>query len=258
MSISPARLLRGAVVLAMALASGFNLSVGTTRAETTQCTPLTALPVTISSPGVYCLTSDLNVNLPSQSTAITIEANSVVIDLNGHRIANLAGPGTLATGISALERQNITIRNGSIRGFLYGIFLVGPNAAGHVIEDLRIYRCTFKGIEVWGLGSVVRRNQVLTTGPGPFNFLENGFGILVDGSGTRVIDNDVVFVRGSLGDSGIAIHVSGEDGMVVNNRVTDAAFGILLWPGSGVKYRDNLTTNVGTPYRGGTDAGNNH
>src|SRR6185436_18473510 len=119
------------LVAVLAFASCFSLGVGITRAETTQCTPITAIPMTISSPGVYCLTSDLSANVPSPGNAITIEANSVVVDLNGHRIANLGGPNTASTGIFAEERQNITIRNGSIRGFFAGIMMLGGNNAGH-------------------------------------------------------------------------------------------------------------------------------
>src|SRR5262245_57018630 len=86
-------------------------------AETTQCTAITSVPYTITVPGIYCLIADLE--YPSASgDAITIEANNVVIDLNGHKIGNLAaGLGTTAVGISAARRQNITIKNGTLRGF---------------------------------------------------------------------------------------------------------------------------------------------
>lgn len=94
---------------------------GPARAETTLCTPITSLPTAITIQGSYCLTQEFSVNLAT-GNAIEIQTNNVVIDLNGHKIGNLAaGKGTLAEGIVASGRQNITIRNGTIRGFRHAI-----------------------------------------------------------------------------------------------------------------------------------------
>jgi hypothetical protein len=256
MRVTMARRVRRAFALVLAFASSLSLSVRAIRAETTQCTAITALPMTISLPGVYCLTSDLNVNLPSLGTAITIAANSVVLDLNGHRIANLAGPSTTAVGILAFDRQNVTIKNGSVRGFFTGVLMDAANTSGHVVEDLRVYQSSLVGIAVTGRGGIVRRNQVIATGPGSSPFADVGNGIRVNGS-VRVIDNDVISVQGSSGAVGYGIAFLGGDGMAINNRITEAVNGIVMGDDR-VKYRDNLTTSVTVPYTGGTDAGNNH
>src|SRR5262245_30153800 len=85
------------------------------RAETALCTAIGSMPVTITTQGIYCLTTDFNLNLAT-GAAITVNTNNVVIDLNGHKIGNLAaGSGTLAKGVYAVQRQNITIKNGTIR-----------------------------------------------------------------------------------------------------------------------------------------------
>jgi hypothetical protein len=241
-------------VLVLAFASC--LGLGTARAETTQCTPITALPMTISLPGVYCLTSDLNVDLSSIVAALTIGANSVVLDLNGHRIANRAAPNTGAIGIGVFDRQNVTIKNGSVRGFFTGVLMDAANTSGHVVEDLRVYQSSLVGIAVTGRGGIVRRNQVIATGPGSSPFADVGNGIRVNGS-VRVIDNDVISVQGSSGAVGYGIAFLGGDGMAINNRITEAVNGIVMGDDR-VKYRDNLTTSVTVPYTGGTDAGNNH
>jgi hypothetical protein len=69
------------------------------QAETVNCTAITALPYTISTQGVYCLTGNLSTGMTSGS-AITIATNNVVLDLNGFKIGGLAaGPDTNATGI---------------------------------------------------------------------------------------------------------------------------------------------------------------
>src|ERR1700739_3514221 len=62
------------------------------------------IPYTITAPGVYCLTQKISTNLVGTvggtTAAITVNANNVVIDLNGFAIGNLAaGPSTQAFGI---------------------------------------------------------------------------------------------------------------------------------------------------------------
>src|SRR5262245_4161983 len=205
---------------------GLTLGLGVpARAETTLCTAITSLPTAITVQGIYCLTSNFDVGLAS-GAAITIDTNNVVIDLNGHKIGNLgAGPGTLANGIFAYQRQNITIKNGTIRGFLAGIFLDDSSSftasQGHLVEDVRTDQNTYVGILVQGRGSIVRRNQVVSTGGTTVNGANtDGFGIWVFGAGHRVIDNDVVTVTkvGTGTAYGIALD-SSSNSAVVNNRV---------------------------------------
>ena len=82
------------------------------------------------------------------------------------------------------------------------------------------------------------------------------------GWGLRVLDNDVHNTRPNReGGEAHAIFLAGvRDAIVVNNRISEAGFGITglaqapLWG----KYRDNITTNVTVPYSGGIDIGNNN
>src|SRR2546429_8082646 len=70
-------------------------------------------------------------------------------------------------GIYALDRQNITIKNGTVRGFYRGILLHdsgGDASQGHVVEDIRADQNTFIGIQVNGRSSLIRNNQVVATG----------------------------------------------------------------------------------------------
>src|SRR5262245_56705651 len=104
----------------------FGLTLGLVepaRAGTTMCTPITSLFATLTVQGIYCLTSDFSLNM-AVGVAIAIDTNNVTIDLNGHKIGNLAaGPGTSAVGIVANRRQNITVRNGTVRGFQKAIVI---------------------------------------------------------------------------------------------------------------------------------------
>ncbi len=68
-----------------------------------------------------------------------IQTDNVSIDLNGFKLGGLGGgSATAAVGIFGEDRSNITIRNGSIRGFLYGISLIKDTgtSSGHLIEDV--------------------------------------------------------------------------------------------------------------------------
>ncbi len=247
------RKLAASLLAALALAA----AAAPAGAETLNCTPINAVPAVITLPGVYCFTKSL-VTTISTGKAIDIQANNVVLDMNGHRLGGLgAGLGTTADGIYSFNRQNITIRNGTVRGFLIGVRMGGSGGSqGHLVEDVRADLNTYTGIRVEGTGNIVRNNQVVATG-GTTSGFTSAWGIVVIGVGARVINNDVITVTDGGGVSfGISI-TDGSDGLAVNNRITSADMGV-QYAGSTGKYRDNLTSNVTTPYTGGTDAGNNN
>ena len=242
-----------AVVLGLAL----TLGAVPTQAETTNCTPITSLPATIIVQGVYCFTGDLATAITS-GNAIEIQTNNVVLDLNSFKLGGLAaGPGTQATGIFASNRQNLTIKNGTIRGFFRGIHLIDSGASqGHVVEDIRADQNTFEGILVQGAGTIVRNNQVVATGgTTAFGVDADALGIAVSGTGPQVLNNAVIntVAQGTGTAWGIRL-VSVTGGLVVNNRITGADRGIEYAASTG-KYRDNLTFDVTTPFIGGTAVG---
>ena len=236
------------------------------QAETINCTPITAAPFIITAPGIYCLTQDIATNLAA-GAAITIDANNVVLDLNGHRLGNLAaGAGTEARGVEAVGRKNLAIKNGTVRGFFSGIHINDSfpftTSQGHVIEDIRADLNTGLGIVVAGRGNLIRNNQVVATGGSTLSGV-NVQGIAVAGSENRVQNNDVIdtFATGGSPVSSIGISFSfGSDGLAVNNRITQADIGIEFSSDTG-KFRDNLTSGVTVPvsHPGGvTDAGGNN
>lgn len=230
-----------------------------TRAETINCTAITALPYTITNQGIYCFTSDLQTGM-TYGNAITINASNVVVDMNGFKLGNLAaGPATLANGFYAAKRQNITIKNGTVRGFETGIFFDDDypytTSRGHVVEAVRADQNKFEGVRVHGSDNIVRGNAIFATG-GNTDQNGNAHGMAVVGQENRVIDNDVSQTFGTSGGVAVAIDLPiSTDNLVVGNRITNADIGIEI-AGSG-KYRDNLTIGVTTPYLYGTDAGNN-
>src|SRR6266542_6279886 len=239
----------------------FVLGAAPARAETVNCTAITALPAVITVQGVYCFTGDLTTATTS-GNAIDIQTNNVVLDLNGFKLGGLAArTGTLAVGIHASNRQNITIKNGTIRGFHIGISLISSGGAsqGHVVEDIRADQNTLVGIEVEGSGTMVRNNQVVATGGTTCCGANvNAFGIVVGGTGPRVLNNDVIqTVKQGTGTAHGIFFSAVTGGLAVNNRITEADKGI-SYSGSTGKYRDNVTFDVTSPFNGGTDIGNNN
>lgn len=238
-------------------------SGGPANAETTLCTAISGLPFTISASGVYCLHGNLTTASPA-GTAITVNADNVVIDLNGHVLSNNgAGVTTQAIGIGTLNHRDVTVKNGTIRLFQQCVVLdeatTPTQNRTHLVEDLNVENCRFVGIRVEGQSSTVRRNVVRDTGGG---LSLSGEAIAVNGQGSQVLDNLVHHVIvGSTASVGIS--VSGLDMMVVNNRVSGAGVGIIFESGTSGAYRDNLTSSVGTPYDTSSapavvNAGNNH
>ena len=241
------------------------LGAAPARAETVNCTAITALPAVITVQGVYCFTGDLATAMTS-GHAIDIQTNNVVLDLNGFKLGGLAaGPGTVANGIFASDRQNITIKNGTIRGFLRGIILQQDSgdfgaSRGHVVEAIRADQNTRSGIAVGGSGTIVRNNQVVATGGTTvFGAKADAFGISVGGAGPRVLNNDVIdTVKQGSGTARGIFFDGAVGGLAVNNRITEADSGIEYFAGGTGKYRDNRTFGVTTPFTGGTDIGNNN
>ena len=238
-----------------------------TRAETVQCKEIPPLPATITSSGVYCLKSSRSLT-QEVFAAIEIQTNNVVIDLNGFRLSGRGTADSHATGIWCSGCRNVTVKNGTVQGFAYGIGLGTQGVAdlpttswANVIEDIRAVRNTITGITAGGHGVIVRNNHIVLTGRNAF--FGEATGILIWGTGGRVIGNDIMTVRQEAAQ-GFGIQFVTDfrspnppDNLAINNRITDADVGIQYLESAG-KFRDNMTSSVARPYIGGTDAGNNY
>ncbi|MEO8675086.1 MAG: hypothetical protein ABI569_05870, partial [Casimicrobiaceae bacterium] len=248
--MSAARL--GAALLALLA------SIGPARAETVDCTPITALPMVITVQDVYCLTADIS-SAAASGNAIDVQTNNVVIDLNGFTLLGQGGVGTAAVGVHALDRVNVTIKNGTVRGFLKGIFLETSGLSqGHVVDGIRADQNTLVGIQADGTGNVVQYSQVARTG-GTTTLGPNAdaIGILSTGAGPRLIDNDVIDTakQGTGSAVGIQFQNGTVGGLADTNRITGADKGIEFVAGASGKCRGNLIASVASPLIGCTDSG---
>jgi hypothetical protein len=226
-------------------------AVGTLEGAEVPCDfVISAAPYTASQQGHYCLANNITYNVPT-GAAITIAANSVVLDLRGYKIGGQgAGPGTQARGVKAENRNTVTVRNGLIRGFHSGVDLSG---LANTVEDLHVDAATAFGILALGDRAVVRRCVV--TGTGSPTATTRPIAIYAGAAHAYVRDNVVTGLNGGPAQAAWGIIAIG--GQLIDNHVVcgpdagasvglSAAFGLL---------RDNTALECTSPFLDGTKIG---
>ncbi len=198
-------------------------------AEGASPTPISRLPYTISKPGRYLVTK--NLVGPLQLNGIIISANDVVLDLGGWTLTSNGDiPTALNACIYGADCRNVTIRNGTIRGYLSGITLNGAGGRSNLVEDVNVDGCTRYGIQVIGIGSSVRHNRVSQIG-GSTVFPFDRAGIDVAGDGVQVTDNevsDVAVDSSNTANRAYGIRLgSSRSGTISGNRILNSN---LLFP----------------------------
>lgn len=198
-------------------------------------TPISSVPVVITTSGSYYLTTNLNA---VSGNGITISANNVSLDLNGFALtASGAGNGIILPTTQA----NVTVRNGSVSGWAYGVF-----ANNVIVEHLTVSSCSSAGIRC--TGSAQMRNCICAG--------NSGTGIYVDADG--LITDCIASGNGSYGI--LAIHSIVRNCRVANNGLsginisTGAVSGCLVENNSGNGIYINLP---GTEVIGNVCNGNN-
>jgi parallel beta-helix repeat protein len=131
----------------------------------TQCGPITKS-------GSYVLADNLTATTPS--FCLQVNVDFVTIDLAGFLIT---APGTGGAGGIGGSARGFTVRNGTVTGFTFGLFLNGP---GSIVEGVRALGNSNGGI-VSGSASSLRNNIVQEN---------RGFGI-VAGANSIVSGNTV-------------------------------------------------------------------
>jgi parallel beta-helix repeat protein len=162
-------------------------------------TPISSLPFTITEPGSYYFTTNLDA---AGGSGITISASEVTVDLMGFALANGVGSGISLAGF----RTNIWIKNGAVRGWgSWGVNVA--LARGSTLENIRASRngssSVFGGLRV-GSASIVR-NCAADENTGP--------GIHTSGERNRIEGNHV-----TSNDRGIA--ATGVNNIIIRNTAS--------------------------------------
>jgi Right handed beta helix region len=142
-------------------------------------------PVIITQPGQYCVVE--NLSIPANSDGIIIEADNVILDLNGYCItgATNSSNGILVRrSMGVTTRTNITICNGAIRTM--GNIGIAFNAAtqGILLNNLKVLNCRGDGITMTAVQQLIIENCI-TSG-------NNYNGILITQSGSTLSNNCIL------------------------------------------------------------------
>ncbi|MCA9026029.1 MAG: right-handed parallel beta-helix repeat-containing protein [Planctomycetaceae bacterium] len=126
------------------------------------------LPIVITAPGRYVVVQDLSYSAES-GAAVSIEADHVTIDLNGHVLIGSGKSDTTAIGVRAVDRKQFTISNGTIQGFYFGIDINSPDRVNsrsreHVISGMTLDANTYFGIRLVGADSRIENCHIRSTG----------------------------------------------------------------------------------------------
>lgn len=202
----------------------------------TRCKYITDISVPITTPGTYCL------NKSFTGTGLVIDSNDVSLDMRGYSIINSqVALGHLyawgnQVGIRSENRNNITVRNGTVIGFDFGVRLGYPAGArtSVIVENILVRKSKAAGIAVLGYDTVIVRNNTVKDTVGP-----QCTGIAADGrddpaaggayhanvtiEGNRV-DNTRSGTQSVQGYLAAGIRTSfGQITTITNNVVTDVA-----------------------------------
>jgi len=184
---------------------------------------VTALPTTITTPGVWCVKQSLT-SASATANGITVLSDNVTLDCNDFVISDTAGTGVSGIGIYTKDHVNDTVRHCNVQGFRYGLYFQSTGAgAGHVVEDNTFDANTAVGVRVEGDGSVVRRNLVFNTGGSTVTL--SAWGLYGTGS-VSFLDNTVSGVTATVGGKGSAYGiytVSNTNGSIGYNRIRELA-----------------------------------
>ncbi len=199
-----------------------------------------------------------NISNCTPGPAITVIANDVVVDLNGHTVDGAGG----GTGIAANGFNGVTIKNGTVKEFAIGVEFQGGDAdrASGLTINAVIYGVN---LDATTNASVTRSNisadTAISDSSGTLDTLSNNvvtgstWGILLQGASSRItvsgnrlasastqIDvlaaSSVQVLGNVIRGGGTGINVSGSSGVVsiVRNVLSrGAASGIIVLSGAG-------------------------
>ncbi|MEJ2367661.1 MAG: right-handed parallel beta-helix repeat-containing protein [Acidobacteriota bacterium] len=186
----------------------------------------------IQASGSYYLTRDLDGTALS-SDVITIQADDVTLDLNGHTLTAAAG----YAGVSCDLHSNVTVRNGSVSGGTYGISLTS-------CSSIRIDHISASGFASAGIYAVSTSGNPDISGVIEHCSMDAGGasvkGILVEQASALVIrDNDMA---NASGDDGIyAYNSNGLD--IAGNGVRGFGTGIFVYLCNNCRIENNTASN---------------
>jgi hypothetical protein len=194
-----------------------------------QATVLAAggFPYKITQPGSYKLSGNLVV--AGNTDGIDINANNVVLDLNGFTIS---GPSTSVSSSSGvnISTNSATIKNGSVVAFSNGLFQ--KSSTGGIVEDVH---ASNNSVGIVVNAGIVRR--CTATG--------NVYGIIVGYNGDPTTSGAVV--ENSIASSNTFAGIESYFSVITGNVINGNQYGLLVSSGSVVasnSIQNNTTQDI--------------
>ncbi|GAA1936747.1 hypothetical protein GCM10009815_34600 [Nocardioides marmoribigeumensis] len=181
-----------------------------------------------TAPTVYALST--NLTCPT-GNAITVRGQDIVLDLKGR---TLTGAGQGNGVLIDLDSSNVEVRNGTVRGFQYGVRI--DTATLNRVWNLTLTG-NQRGMDIANAGrNVLERNQITAN---------RGDGIRFGGAGSRDNTARQNVISGNVW--GVHVADGGIDNTVTQNQVSSSGnFGISVSGGSsGTTVSRNVVTDSG-------------
>ncbi len=207
-------------------------------------TPIDSAPFTITAPGAYVLTS----NLVSSGHGLVIQSDNVTVDLNGFALTSTGGGsfyGVYLEGTGARTVNQVSVRNGSLRGFQTGIWL--SRASGCRFEQVNVLASGSYGVLFYGGYGACDGNQFTAC-----NVIgSGGLGLYLSGNGSSASGNvfEECCVSGCA-DKGVQIYRGA--GKCEGNRFAgciihdNGGYGLIVSGGLATDVRDCLVGDNGS------------
>jgi hypothetical protein len=194
-----------------------------------------SLPYIINSSGNYELQSNLTYD--GKTNAIEVNADNVVINLNGFSVN-----GNGVFGVINEKHTNVTIRDGSISGFQGAVTLAGAQCRA---INLQLVNNVF-GVQAFAKDCTVQDCVIIGTGRNVTGYgirlSKSASGILVKGN--QVSEFYIAILSAAAKSPGCAF---------IGNYIANSGFGLDLSPNDW--YQGNVVTNCKSPFTGGNAVG---
>jgi hypothetical protein len=192
-------------------------------------TKITSLPYTISAPGAYYLAGNLSYS-GATGNGITINSDHVTLDLRGFALT-YSGSGTNNFGIYLDQANNVEIRNGTIRGWEYGIhgYDTWPLTIGHRIINVRL-EGNLNAIWLAGYGHLIKGCQANAGNPGQGDAFEAHAvmvtGCLAENFYRGIGFNDGISCGNVLRNIVWGIYPSSGAALIMGNEISNTVIGV--------------------------------
>lgn len=137
----------GVLLATLAVFAGSAFGFSTSQPVT--ATPISTLPYVINTSGNYYLTQNLTTNA-SAGAAITVNADQVVIDLNGRSLVD-SQTSDFAYGILINGHEDCLVQNGDVDGFYIGVFFAPGASDQNFKNSCERVKFNHNGIGVFSL-----------------------------------------------------------------------------------------------------------